>query len=828
MRMIRRKFGGIVAALFLVFNLLMPVNALADPQVQSSVQTIVPGRLGGLDRYETAAIIARQGWPGTADYAILAPGMDENLVDALPAVPLASKLKAPILFSERTVLNPYTKRELLRMKVKHVYLTGGTAAIYDSVVQELAALNIDTKRLGGRDRFETSVKIAKELESLGAEVSQVVIASGYSHVDALSVAPVAAAQGMPILLTEQKVMPESVQDYLSGIQSKITRSYIIGGTGVVADSVKNVCPGEVARLGGVDRYATNREVLTAFAQDFKYRTLYLADGADSSLADALAGTPLAAKTSSSVLLVAKELSTTVTDFAKLNLSPNVTALGGEGAIPQKTLDLLAGTVLNQAGVVKGSADPNNLERITDTLTISADKVTVQNANADYSIYIRGNNAILSNLVVKGTVFVDPGETGSTVLRDVKAGKIVVLSGAQDSIHIENSEAGMLVVASDNQTRVVAFGTTNVGSTVVTSNAVLDADGGRLGEVQIAAQVGQQPVVELRGTFTDSVVVQGEATVKAAVNAVIPTLVVAPVEPGRSVTLEGTFSSVQVNKEANISLAANARVNEMIAKVNANINVPPSAAVSKLDAGNTSTKVGGGGQVNGTVTPVTPATPPATPAVQPTAGSGGGDGGASGTDTTGPVLSGVTAGPVAVGQNVSATSTESGYLYVVPSATAKTVAALDAAAAGTNGEKAVTTANTPKAVSTTGFAVGSYVLYAVDGAGNISDASAVINVVTATWSVSPSYTGDTLAANFSLTITGSVNSATHYELYAKTGEKIGPRTALNGSVRTVKAALNNPGLLEVRFFAGADAVSYVAKVGLTGDVDAASGGLSFGP
>ncbi len=828
MWMIRKKFAGIVAGLFLVLNLLMPVNALARPQVQGSGQTTGPSRLGGIDRYETAAIIARQGWPETADYAVLAPGMGQNLVDALTAAPLASKLKAPILFSEGAVLNPYTKQELVRMKVKQVYLASGTGVIPDSVVQELAALNINAKRLGGQDRFETSGNIAKELGLLGVEVNKVVAASGYSNVDALSVAAVAAAQGMPILLTERDALPKSVKDYLSSVKGKITQSYIIGGTGVIADSVKNVFPGEVARLGGADRYATNREVLRAFAQDFKYKNLYVANGADSSLTDALAGAPLAAQNFSPVLLVAKELAATDIDFAKLNLSPKVTALGGEGVIPEKTLDRLAGRVLNQAGAVEGSTAPDNPERISDTLIIAADDVTMQNANADYSIYIQGNNTILSNLVVKGTVFVDPGETGTAVLRKVKAGKIVVLSGAKDSIHLENSEASMLVVASDNQVRVVASGTTNIGTTVVTSYAILDADGGRLGEVQIAAQVGQQPVVELRGTFTDSVVVQGEATVKAAVNAVIPSLVVAPVDPGRSVTLEGTFSSVQVNKEANISLAANTRINEMVAKVSANINVPPSAAVAKLDAGNTSTKVGGGGQINGTVTPVTPAAPPATPAVQPTAGSGGGDGGASGTDTTVPVLSGVTAGPVAVGQNVSATSTESGYLYVVPSATAKTATALEAAAAGTNGEKAATAANTAKAVSSTGLAPGSYVVYAVDGAGNISNTSAVINLVSAAWAVSPSFTGDTLADNFSLSITGSVNGATHYELYAKTGQKIGLRTALNGSVRTVKAALNDPSLLEVKFYTSADGGSAVARASLTGAADATSGGLSFEP
>ncbi|ASA23913.1 YDG domain-containing protein [Paenibacillus donghaensis] len=142
------------------------------------------------------------------------------------------------------------------------------------------------------------------------------------------------------------------------------------------------------------------------------------------------------------------------------------------------------------------------------------------------------------------------------------------------------------------------------------------------------------------------------------------------------------------------------------------------------------------------TPIPTATPPAIPAVQtseatplptstanpvvtPTPTSTPTSGGIA--DTTAPVLSRVSVGPITVGDNVYGESSEEGYLYLVPRATLQTIASLDDAVKATMGQRSAVTASVYSFFSSQGLSAGTYVVYAVDGSNNISAASTPIVV-----------------------------------------------------------------------------------------------------
>lgn len=97
------------------------------------------------------------------------------------------------------------------------------------------------------------------------------------------------------------------------------------------------------------------------------------------------------------------------------------------------------------------------------------------------------------------------------------------------------------------------------------------------------------------------------------------------------------------------------------------------------------------------------------------------------DTTPPVLSDVTAGTIKISSNVSATSNEDGFLYLVPEGTIRDKDIIDAAGQVANGKKAASIANVPANLNTFGFVAGNYVVYAIDMAGNVSQPSGVIAV-----------------------------------------------------------------------------------------------------
>ena len=300
---------------------------------QPATEAFETSRIFGDTATQTAVQIAEQtGWTGTA---ILASSTSYGMVDALTAGPLAFYVKAPILLTEAgNTLNPDTKAELIKLKVKTVYVTSGTGVISQAVLNELKNMGMTVESLGGVDRFATSANIAQKMVDLGAQVTKVAIAYGWQNQDALSIASIASAQTQPILLTEKDEIPASVKRFLT-TNASVKTTDIIGGTGVISDAVKAQLP-RATRHSGNTAYDTNAQVIKNFGSLIKYDRVYLANG--ETAIDALAGAPLAAQSKAVIVLtnqVVPEAATFVN--GKLTVSSVVTALGGITVVPTTVL-----------------------------------------------------------------------------------------------------------------------------------------------------------------------------------------------------------------------------------------------------------------------------------------------------------------------------------------------------------------------------------------------------------------------------------------------------------------------------------------------------------
>ena len=69
--------------------------------------------------------------------------------------------------------------------------------------------------------------------------------------------------------------------------NKVTKTYVIGGSGVISDSVAASAPGS-ERLSGSDRFATNLAILNKFSNEINFDGVYVATG--DNFADALTAT----------------------------------------------------------------------------------------------------------------------------------------------------------------------------------------------------------------------------------------------------------------------------------------------------------------------------------------------------------------------------------------------------------------------------------------------------------------------------------------------------------------------------------------------------------
>ncbi|WP_434511213.1 cell wall-binding repeat-containing protein [Desulfitobacterium sp. AusDCA] len=288
-------------------------------------------RLAGSTRYDTALEISKAGW-SQAPAVVLARG--DDFPDALAGAVLAnsSNIKGPLLLTDSASLSAGVLDEIKRLGAQKVYILGGTGAVSAAVEATLQSQNLTVERLNGVDRYQTAAEIAKKAVP---QASQAYLASGNSFADALSISSYAASQGIPLLLTEQKTLPQATLDTLKTLG--VTNVTLIGGEGVIDPSIQSALQAQnisVTRLSGADRYATNLAILNTLSYDRS--SIYVATGED--FPDALAGAVLAGQKKNPILLVpkkAEDLSSSASGYIGVRRieGASFTLLGGLGVIP---------------------------------------------------------------------------------------------------------------------------------------------------------------------------------------------------------------------------------------------------------------------------------------------------------------------------------------------------------------------------------------------------------------------------------------------------------------------------------------------------------------
>ncbi|MGG4491640.1 cell wall-binding repeat-containing protein [Metabacillus idriensis] len=282
-------------------------------------------RIYGQDRYKTSVEVSKKTFPNGTSNVVIAVG--NNFPDALAGGPLAYKLNAPILLTGKDAIPSAIIEEIDRLNAANVYILGGESAVSAAVAGKLKNMGLTVTRISGPDRYETSVAIAKKL---GSASTKAFITNGSNFPDSLSASAVAARQGSPILLVKKTSVPASVKNYVNGF----TKSYVIGGTGVIASGTASQLP-YAERIAGANRYDTSAKVATKFASFSASRSL-LVSGI--TYADALTGSIYAAKQNIPMLLT--NSSALPAEIGKLIDSKNVqtvTVIGGTSAISNSVL-----------------------------------------------------------------------------------------------------------------------------------------------------------------------------------------------------------------------------------------------------------------------------------------------------------------------------------------------------------------------------------------------------------------------------------------------------------------------------------------------------------
>lgn len=210
------------------------VNQNVVSRVNSLGKTVE--RIGGKDRFEVAYKVSQKLSP--SGKVVISNGT--TFADALSISPYASKHEYPILLTAKDRLPYFTQRAIQEKKPQQTIIVGGTGSISSAVESQLT----NPLRLGGKDRYEVAVNIAKRFSPSSTKAA---ISNGTTFADALTGSVLAAKQNMPLLLTGFNSIPAITKSYID--QSQITSFTIFGGTGSVSNTVVSQLKGELPLTG---------------------------------------------------------------------------------------------------------------------------------------------------------------------------------------------------------------------------------------------------------------------------------------------------------------------------------------------------------------------------------------------------------------------------------------------------------------------------------------------------------------------------------------------------------------------------------------------------
>lgn len=284
-----------ILVLALVLSILAPRLTVQAASGASETERIFGG-----NRIETSIKLSQQAYRGSVETLFLAGYSGE--ADALTATFLAGKRKSPLLLTYKDRVDSKLLSEIKRLSPREIIILGGENVVLKKVENDLTALGFNTKRIQGSSRVETAVNVALDYYG-GRDVEEVFVIEYNSLVDALAIGPVAAKNGVPILITFRDKVPTEVSKFLKN--HNVKKATIVGGESTVsykgrAELLKSA--GVVDRVYGDNRIKTSLKVAGTYFKNPEFTLV--ANGYQ--FADALIGGYFAGMKNSPIILTGKE------------------------------------------------------------------------------------------------------------------------------------------------------------------------------------------------------------------------------------------------------------------------------------------------------------------------------------------------------------------------------------------------------------------------------------------------------------------------------------------------------------------------------------------
>lgn len=188
-------------------------------------------RVYGNDRYETNLKINEElDCQKKCDIVV---SNSKVFADTLSISGYAGKLQMPIFLTDSKDIQKDTLEAIKKLEPSNIFITGGKNSISESIEKKLADIG-NIKRIGGKDRYDTSIAISKYFMDDFQFLS--IIASGNNFPDALTGSVLASKINAPIILVGDEV---SRQKNFIDSTLGMNKLVFLGGKNTIPNFIEN-------------------------------------------------------------------------------------------------------------------------------------------------------------------------------------------------------------------------------------------------------------------------------------------------------------------------------------------------------------------------------------------------------------------------------------------------------------------------------------------------------------------------------------------------------------------------------------------------------------
>jgi len=214
-------------------------RAVSTAVESALARTYTIERLGGVDRYATAELIAHEaiGLGASRDEMFLAFG--GNFPDALGVSSIAVQRKIPVMLTPTTGLHGSVSSVIRTYGTDDVFIAGGTSVVSPAVATQVTGLSAVVTRWAGDDRYDTAAAVitnAKVRWSL--QVTKIGIASGANFPDALAGGAAMGHQAGLLLLSTPLTLSPQIEPIILASKATIVRVEFFGAPNALSQAVQ--------------------------------------------------------------------------------------------------------------------------------------------------------------------------------------------------------------------------------------------------------------------------------------------------------------------------------------------------------------------------------------------------------------------------------------------------------------------------------------------------------------------------------------------------------------------------------------------------------------